>query len=150
MKASVVRGRVLADHRDIRAMIEALEDRASEVLKGAPDDGDALRSAGELLLTRLIAHMHWEEAHLIPALREADAWGNERATRLHDEHVEQWELLQNSLERLGDPARPTELLAQNLLDLTSILREDMLDEEENLLDDEILRDDIVAIRVEIG
>lgn len=150
MKPSEIRRKVLADHTFLRGMLASLESLAREVLEGNRRLVGALRLEGEGLLETLQRHMAWEEQHMAPALREADAWGQARVDRLFDDHREQREMLANALERLRDPTRPPVLLARNLLDLVSLIREDMADEEQCALDESVLRDDVIAIDAEAG
>jgi hypothetical protein len=150
VRPSQIRAQVLDDHLAIRGMLLGLEDLANAVLGGRRELLRPLRLEGVSLLERLDRHMYWEDVHLAPALRRADAWGEERAEHLDRDHAEQRELLTHALERVEDPTRPAELLARNLLDLVALLREDMEDEERSLLDERVLRDDVVGIDVETG
>ena len=98
----------------------------------------------------LARHMRWEDRHLGPALLDADAWGEERLARLRGDHREQREILAHSLERLRDSNRPGVLVTSDLRDLILMLRDDMEEEERDLLDPRVLRDDVVAIDLEAG
>jgi hypothetical protein len=143
---------VLSDHRALRAELERLEALAVEVVAQTPEParvGD-LRTDADGLLARLRDHMRWEEAYLLPALRDADAWGEERALRLVADHSEQRELLGFILERLHDKARTDAMVVRDVHGLIALLREDMREEEEELLDERVLRDDVVAIDLEAG
>ena len=125
MRPSEVRERVLADHEVLRQDLDELE-RSARAADG-PEAGRVpeLRVHAERLLAKLQRHMRWEDRFLAPALREADAWGEERAARLDEEHREQRELLRHVLEGLRDPTRPGAVLVANLLDLVALLREDI-------------------------
>jgi hypothetical protein len=94
--------------------------------------------------------MGWEERHLSPALRDADAWGDERARRLVADHLEQRALLDFILERLSDEERPAALLFSDVFGLIAFLRQDMEEEERDFLSERLLRDDVIAIDVETG
>jgi iron-sulfur cluster repair protein YtfE (RIC family) len=150
MKPTEVRRRILHDHDGLRTLLCQLEDSASNVLNGKRRLLGRLRGEGEQLLEQLLEHMSWEDRYLAPALRDADAWGEERAARLDHDHREQRELLRHVLEKLHDQSRPPVLLARTMLDLVQLLREDMVDEEKTLLDERVLRDDVVAVDVEAG
>jgi iron-sulfur cluster repair protein YtfE (RIC family) len=104
-----------------------------------------LRAEGERLLATLLEHMGWEDRFLAPALRRADAWGEERARQLDGDHREQRELLAHVLAGLRDASRPASVLARNLLDLVTLLRADMEHEEATLLDPRVLRDDVISL-----
>lgn len=150
MRPSEVRRRVQQDHVAIRGMILSLEHLAAQVLEGERHLVGELRVEGEKLLQTLREHMRWEDLHLAPALRQADAWGEERAARLDADHREQREMLAHVLESVQDQGRPAQLIARTLLDLIEMLRVDMESEESDLLDPRVIRDDVVAVDVETG
>ncbi len=80
-------------------------------------------------------------------LREADAWGDLRCAQLAEDHREQRNLLEYALRQLHDDGRPESIVAGNLLDLVAVLRDDMNEEESALLDESLLRDDVVGVVV---
>ena len=150
MRPSQVRDHNLADHEELRKALGALEELAGEVLAGDRHLVGPLRDAGEAFLRRLREHMHWEDRFLAQALREADAWGEERAAELEREHSEQRTLLAEELQRLRQETRPPHVVARELVALASRLREDMETEERHTLDERVLRDDVIAIHPETG
>jgi hypothetical protein len=141
---------VLKDHQALRALLDALEALATQVRDGDRRLLGPLRLEAERFLHRFDDHTRWEDRHLRPALVEADAWGRERAERLDHDHAEQRELLAASLDRLRDAERPPVLVARGVLDLIALIRTDMAEEENDLLDPRILRDDVVSIEPEGG
>jgi iron-sulfur cluster repair protein YtfE (RIC family) len=149
MKPSEIRTRILSDHERLRGDFDRLEALVSDVRGGRAALG-TLRMDTGALLARLHAHMRWEESCLLPALREADAWGTERAERLTRDHREQRDLLAFVNARLWDEAQPAALVASDVDHLVALLRDDMREEEAELLDERVLRDDVVAIAVETG
>jgi hypothetical protein len=48
-------------------------------------------------------------------------------------------------QRLSEDMRPAALVVRDVTHLIAVLREDMREEEEELLDERVLRDDVVAI-----
>lgn len=152
MRPSEVRARVLADHEMLRARLADLDALAFAVERPQPDRTQVakLRADSEAFLSRLAKHMDWEEAYLLPELREADSWGPQRVERFLDDHREQRELLAMILDRVRDAHRPDEVVARDIRALVGLLREDMNEEESDFLDDCVLRDDIVGIDVEAG
>jgi hemerythrin-like domain-containing protein len=150
MTPGEVRARILADHVAIRGMLLSLESVANRVRDGERSLAAALRLEGEALLHHLQEHMSWEDLHLAPALRRADAWGEERAAKLDSDHREQRQVLAHCLAGVEDESRPESVVARTLIDLVEMLREDIEDEERLLLDERILRDDVVGIDVEAG
>ena len=131
MRPEQVRQRVLDDHVLLLGTLESLEQLAVQVVNGERQLTGALRSQGEALLAILLDHIRWEDEHLAPALREGG--GEDLVKRLEGDHREQRELLEHALERLQDPSRPPVLVGRNLIDLVTLLRQDMRDEEKRLL-----------------
>lgn len=148
MRPNELRERVLEDHSRLRRHLTRLEELANSV-RDQPEKVEVLRGEAEALLTRLHAHMRWEESWLLPALRCADAWGRERAERLVDEHSEQREILDIVVEQLWDGERSAALMARDLVRLVGLLREDM-EAEEGWLDERALGDEVIALGVETG
>ena len=83
-------------------------------------------------------------------LREIDAWGEERAARVTREHREQREQLSQLLSDLSDASRSEREIAVELRELIRHLRSDMDHEEAAVLDEDLLRDDVIGIDVETG
>lgn len=149
MLPSEVRAKILEDHERLRRELERLEACATGA-ELRESEAAALRELGESFLELLAAHMRWEDQNLAPALRDADAWGEEREKRLVREHREQREEMNAILERLRDPERDVERIRQDLLALVEWLRRDMDYEEKETLDPKVLRDDVVAIDASDG
>ena len=115
MKPTEVRAHILEDHAALREELASLERLAREVLDGRTSSAGRLRDEGCRFHDALARHMQWEDAHLKPLLREIDAWGEERARRLEEEHLEQRELLARSLDHLRDPQRGAGSVARDVL-----------------------------------
>jgi hemerythrin-like domain-containing protein len=150
MLPSEVRRRVLTDHEALRARLEEIEDLVVVVEEGGAERELSLRMRAVEFLDALERHMQWEERHLVPVLRDSDAWGPERVERFHHEHREQREVLRHILAILGDRDRPATLVARGIRDFAVLMRADMEDEESVFLDPRVVRDDVVAIDVETG
>jgi iron-sulfur cluster repair protein YtfE (RIC family) len=151
MRPSEIRRRVLTDHEALRGHLVGLEKLTRSVDRETTNgQARALRDDARALLEELSNHMRWEEHYLLPALRDADAWGEERARRLIGDHREQRQVLDLIIERLRDSGRPEALVVRDVFGLIAFLREDMDEEERDLLDPRVLRDDVVGIDVETG
>ena len=149
MQPSAVRSQILSDHERLRRDLERIEALVAEIrVERVPVS--ALRVDAQALIAWLHAHMRWEEAYLLPALRDADAWGAERADQLTRDHRDQRELLEFVNRRLDDEGHPAALLVRDVEHLIALLREDIRHEESELLDERVLRDDVVAIDVTTG
>jgi iron-sulfur cluster repair protein YtfE (RIC family) len=141
MRPSEVRRRVLDDHEAIRAMLAEVDELARRLLAGEDELAAPLRARGMALQARLLQHLELEEANLVPALREADAWGEERVARLLAEHAEQRAELARLLADLRDRARPARELARELRRVAKDLLVDMDHEEATALGADVLHDD---------
>jgi len=150
MTPAEIREWILKDHKTLRAQLDALDELAGQVRDGDRRLLGPLRLEAERFLHRFDEHTRWEDRYLRPALLEADAWGKERAERLDHDHSEQRALLEDSLARLHEAERPPVLVARGVLDLIQLIRADMAEEEADLLDPRILRDDVVTIDAEAG
>jgi hemerythrin-like domain-containing protein len=141
---------ILQDHQNLRVLLSQLEDVAQQVQDGDRRLLGPLRLEAERFMHRFEDHTRWEDRYLRPALLDADAWGQERAARLDHDHTEQRKLLEDSLDRLREADRPPAQVARAVLDLIALIRTDMEEEERDLLDPRVLRDDVVAIDTEAG
>ena len=150
MTPGEVRARIRGDHGAIRGILESVAALARRVESGEHGLLAALRLEGEALLRRLEDHLFWEDLHLAPALRQADAWGEARAGQLDVDHRQQREVLAHCLAAVQDESRPARVVARTLVDLAQLLRDDMEQEERLLLDERVLRDDVVGVEVETG
>jgi hypothetical protein len=86
----------------------------------------------------------------VPALREADGWGDERAARVSAEHAEQRQRMEVLLRHLADLDEPAAWIAAELATLVRDLLVDMEHEEQAVLSEDLLRDDPVSIDMEAG
>jgi len=150
MQPSEVRHRILRDHEGLRARLTRVESLARALSQDEQRQVGDLREASETLLSILREHMRWEDRYLVPALRESDAWGEERAERFEQEHREQRELLAWVVAELQEQQKPPVILAAHIRDLMETLRADMDEEEEFFLDPDVLRDDVVSIDMTTG
>jgi iron-sulfur cluster repair protein YtfE (RIC family) len=150
MQPSEVRHRILRDHEGLRARLVRVEELARALRNDELRQVGDLREAAETLLSILREHMRWEDRYLVPVLRDADAWGDERAERFEQEHREQRELLSWVVGDLQDQQKPPVVLAAHIQDLVETLRTDMDEEEAFFLDPDVLRDDVVSIDMTTG
>ncbi len=151
MRPSEVRQTILEDHEKLREELAELARISLKVATAEPGDlAPLLRDRGEAFLEHFLRHLALEDAHLKPAVRDADGWGEARAQRLEDEHTHQRQLLEGILGRLRDESFPEAELALELRGLVEVIREDMQQEEKVMLDANLLRDDVVGVDVEAG
>jgi iron-sulfur cluster repair protein YtfE (RIC family) len=138
---SEVRRKVLSQHREIEQMLSELEAGVTHLGDGTVDSGQVKRAA-YALRGILELHMNFEEAHMVPAINEADGFGPERVRHLHQEHEQQ----RQELDRLVDlirEASSTEELRRNVVRLAQMLRQDIEDEERDYVNEKLLRDHII-------
>jgi hemerythrin-like domain-containing protein len=149
-RPSAVRQRILDDHEALRVLLAEVEELVRRTRTGDTAAAEALPERGRALRARFLDHLALEDAHLVPALRAADAWGEERAQRVAVEHAEQRERMQALLEHMESPTRSMDQLAEELASLVADLRADMEGEEQAVLSENLLRDDVVSIDLEAG
>ena len=150
MQPSEIRQRILSDHQLLKIMASEIQDLALRIQAGEVYLSGKLRERGRNLYECFCRHIDLEDVILVSALHNADAWGEERAKELRDEHREQREVLTYLLERLFDPTQPQILMVHDLLNFAAWLCDDMRHEEETLLHQDLLRDDVVGIHVNTG
>jgi hemerythrin-like domain-containing protein len=150
MRASEVRRRILDDHGWLRAVLDDVEEVARRVVEGDLELGVRLRERAAALRERFLSHLDLEDAFLVPALREADDWGEERAACLAREHASQRERFAVLLDDLRDPHRNARDVAREVRALVHDLRLDMEHEERSMLAPDLLRDDPITVDVETG
>ncbi len=147
-RPSDVRDLILRQHADLGASLAELAAVSADLgaRGGAHSTADVTRLC-KRLFAQLSQHLALEDGVLAPALREADAWGNERADALVRHHQEQRRELTFLM---GTDEFDPQQLAPRLAQLLKDLREDMAHEEADILSADLLRDDVVAIAMEDG
>lgn len=140
---SEVRARVLADHDHLRGHLDATEAAADAVLRSEPGATPEMRGVARRLEAAWRGYLEVEDRILVPALAEADAWGEVRVRRLAAEQDKQRLLLARVAEVAsgGEP----EAGARTLRDVIEELRRELEREERDVLHPNLLRDDPVMI-----
>jgi hypothetical protein len=138
-----VRGQVLAQHEQLRALLfEALE-QTGRCLQGQRE----LARLALLVLQirrRFRAHLAFEERKLFPILAQGDAWGPERVAELTLEHFRQ----RSQLDTLAQGMREgweVQHVALALRSLATDLLLDMAEEERACVNEQLLGDEIVRV-----
>jgi iron-sulfur cluster repair protein YtfE (RIC family) len=142
--AGTARHAILAQHQKLRGLLHRAQTVADAALDGTPPCPDAVASAiGDIRQTMEI-HLAFEEALLLPLLRDDLPLGPQRADQLLEEHARQRAMLAALHREAGaHPELPT--LAAKLAYLVCWLLADMAEEEECLVNPEVVRDDIVVV-----
>ncbi len=150
MLPSQVRRTILDDHEHLRGALDALESLAKALADGHSEPLQAALAALEAMKGRFFDHLDLEETIMVPALREADAWGPERADLVLREHAEQRKELEELVVHLRSDEIASEAVGRRILAWIEALRVDMEHEESAVLDPDLLRDDVVSIQLEAG
>ena len=148
MLPSQVRRIILDDHRWLRELLGEVEALARRVEAGERDLAGRLREQAAGLRERFFGHLALEEEQLVPALRDADAWGEARAADLAREHAAQRERFDHLLHSLRQPCGDCDAVARELRGLVADLLADMQHEEAALLSERVLHDDPVVVDAE--
>ena len=133
---------LLVQHRHLCLTIAAAQ-RAARDFLSARGSAASLQAAAVTLEAELHAHLADEERLLEPILATLDAWGPARLALLRAEHAHQRAVL---AVLTGPFASPVPMLvAERTLTLCEEVLADMEAEERELLNDKVLRDDLVLI-----
>ncbi len=144
LSAGQVREKVLEQHGSLRILLRTALENSEAALRGEPKAIERLVPLMMELRQRMLAHLAFEEAMLVPALRRADSWGGERAEMLLSEHARQRAELDTLLE--GESGAWGDVAVALILEtLVSEILADMQEEERDILTPAILRDDIVVV-----
>lgn len=129
-------------HVHLRTIIETARTSALKTLteRGAPGE---LQAAVMSLQRELLAHLADEETLLEPILPQIDAWGAVRLDLLRAEHAHQRAVLAVLTGHKAWPAGT--VVAGRTLALCDDLLTDMEFEERELLNENVLRDDLILI-----
>ncbi len=150
MLPSQVRRTILEDHEHLRGALSALEALADALVAGDRAPAAEALAALHAMKQRFFDHLDLEEAIMVPALRDADAWGPERAQLVLDEHREQRAELEAMVQELDRPDVSPETIGRRIRAWIEALRVDMEHEESAVLSPDLLRDDVIAIDLEAG
>jgi iron-sulfur cluster repair protein YtfE (RIC family) len=148
-RPSDVRQRILDEHARLRQQLGRLQELACW-LRDDPAPLLAVKRVTRRLLDELDAHTRLEDAVLGPALREVDAWGPVRESDLLTHHVEQRDYLHQLLADLEAGAQNCERIAELTLAWTAEVIRDMDQEELHIVNQDLLRDDVVVVEGESG
>jgi iron-sulfur cluster repair protein YtfE (RIC family) len=148
MDPSEVRERILREHVALREALVLLGDALDAGDAGDADRFEEARSRTAKLCSQLNSHTELEDRVLVPALREADSWGEVRAAKLLVHHREQREELKLLAEQAHSLAPAA--FSQRAHALINDVIADMLHEEAAIINDRVLRDDVIGIDVEAG
>jgi len=138
---SEVRRKVLSQHREIEQLLSELEAGVAQLSAGTVD-AEQVKRAAYALRGILELHMTFEEAHMVPAIQEADGFGPERVRHLHAEHAEQRQELDRLVDAIREAGSPDDL-ASGVTRLATMLRIDIEQEEREYVTDALLRDNII-------
>jgi hypothetical protein len=153
LSPGAVRASILAQHRRIRSLLRALEEKATHLLASSVpslSERDHTRQLALVLCSVMASHIEFENRVLAPVLETVDAWGPVRAQRLREEHREQLELLRAYAHALEHAPHSGAELARSAWQLIALLRNDMEQEEAGVLNSGLLSDVAVAVDVETG
>jgi len=149
MRPTEIRSRILRNHAELRDTLGVLRELATEANAGSRAAGERAIELSNSLFERLADHLGTEEQLLVPFLREADAWGEQRANELVRLHEQQWQELKGLRERAASGTNVC-TVAGELAAMVDALRSDILEEDRQIVEGDVLRDDVLGIDVEDG
>jgi len=133
---------LLGQHAHLRETIQTAQAAARNVVAARPLGGE-LQAAVIALQRELLAHLADEERLLEPILTNIDAWGPIRAGLLRAEHAHQRAVLAVLTGPTAWPAAT--LVAGRTLSLCEDVLTDMAFEERELMNEKLLRDDLILL-----
>lgn len=148
-RPSVVKQRVLSEHRLLRHMVCEVEAIAERAQAGEAAAEPELRNRARALCRTFKRHLDLEDAILVPILRESDAYGPQRAERLEREHAEQRRMVADVTDAIDNVSDVREL-ASRVLALAREAVRDMKHEENDALRDDLIRDDGIQPEIFTG
>jgi hemerythrin-like domain-containing protein len=143
-RPAAIREQILREHQRIRGLLDHMDDLAERLARGEHGVAPRLRKWTRELGAVFRTHLALEERILVPAIREADAFGDARAAELLEEHATQRALLDHVIEDLHARASDA-MLAVGVRELVRALREDMVEEERDFLGEVLLSDTVVSL-----
>jgi hypothetical protein len=141
--ASVALRRVLDQHAELRALLEAGLEQVCLVLAGSVAASGSLRSLMGLTPRTFVQHLAYEEALILPILADDLPVGPLRMERILEEHARQVAEVE-ALCAWQEGADPTGL-ATRFGALAQALLADIEHEERDVLTPDVIRDDAVVI-----
>jgi len=145
LSASEVRAQILEEHVHLADQLKHVADLAGATLSGKTDAVAQLRSRGVMLYRELCDHLDVEDRILAPALGDTPGFGPLRKQQLLAHHAEQRSELREALSRLESGGGSDVEVASELLRLVAVIRDDMAQEERDLLDPNLLTDELINV-----
>lgn len=144
MRPSEIREQILEERRRIRPLLDQAERCAERALVGQASERELLArtAALEEAYRDLVDD---EKALLIPELREADAWGEVRASELISTHRDQRARLATTRDAAEEGVVAPRQLARRVILTVQAIRSELDRQERRYLSPDLLRDDLVVI-----
>lgn len=117
---------ILAQHAELRALLERAVVVARQHLAGTASDGELEAVVGQVRAA-FSEHNLFETSLLRPLLRDVDRWGEDRIRRMIEEHIEEHRVIEAFL------AGSAEAIAHDLADFVEDMDAHMLAEERTFL-----------------
>lgn len=146
MKPSVVRDRMLHNYLELRHALDVLEGLRTIPTRFRSGGVKHLLAGSRRMNAALNAQIDIEQQELRPALLGADAWGESRAEKLAQHHVQRRDALREPV-LVGMGAARSENFVAWLGGVIVDARRALLREESDCMSAELLRDDGVGIGV---
>src|SRR5205807_655651 len=144
MRASEIRGKVLADHAQLGAMLREVGRHAWRGVDGKHDARAPLLVALGALAPPFRIHLEVEERLLAPLLEPIAAWGPMDLLETRVNHAHQREQLDALLEATNDPWLPLPLYAAEVVAFVRGAIQEMEREERAILHPDTVRPGLLA------
>jgi len=131
MKVEQIKKEMLAEHHQLRGLLDVVKRLAEKVAAGEIALMSSLRSGAQQLTQALIDHMESEERHLAALSRGGSAHWAQHLTEFKHQHVHQRSLLAHFLERV-ESIHASKRLGEVVQAMVVAIRLDMEHEEKAL------------------
>jgi hypothetical protein len=145
IRPSQVRLAIANEHEELRRVLRDVDALAVLVMDGNRGAYEMLRLRAGQLYYALCKHTDLEDEILAPALRETPGFGEIREAQLLEHHREQRDELHSALAELSSEDEDPAELATRIRDLLARIRIDMAHEDRDLLNDKLLKDDLIDV-----
>lgn len=143
-----VRKLMLGDHQNIRTKLDELSSSAKSLLSAGPSELARVLRLTHRLASELKSQIAFEAKVLLPALRNADAWGKVRGDNLITQLRERRKALRSL--RIKAAKKDQATLGADIDQYIDERRRGMTHVEQESLNPGVLRDDIMGIDVSGG
>ena len=146
--SSELREQLLSEHAGLRRLMAICEQEARRILIGESSSRHLLACVLQLIHA-VESHNFSEEEALRPVLLDTDSFGSVRVEQMMEDHIAEHVWLRQVMRDAVEQEVP-DRAARAALDAMQLLRDHMDAEEQQFLNDRVLKDDLMPIDTSTG